>query len=390
MHIGLFGGTFNPPHLGHIRALQAAMAALPLDEVWVIPSGLPPHKKLPAGSPTALQRLEMTRLAVADLPNVRVLDLEVTAKEKSYSWQTIETLKREHPGDEFTFLMGTDMFLTLPQWVRWEHILESVAVAVFARADGQRAAIETFAEELRGKHDCRIAVVENDPLDISSTRVRAALETGENCSFLDEKVRAYIRKNGLYGQMVYDFAAYEAYAREHLSAKRMRHVLGCAEEAVRLARRWGADEEDARAAGLLHDITKELGLEDQLKLCNKYGMILDTVERTAPKLLHSKTGAAIAKYEFGVPDRVYWAIFWHTTGKADMGLLEKVLFMADYIEPTRDFEGVEELRTLAYNDLEASMIRGLELTAQEVKERGQQLHVKSVEALDWLLERKRS
>ena len=104
-------------------------------------------------------------------------------------------------------------------------------------------------------------------------------------------------------------------------------------------------------------------------------------------MLNSKTGAAIAKYEFGVPDRVADAIYWHTTGKADMNLLEKVLFMADYIEPTRDFEGVKELRRLAYEDLEGSMMLGLEITAQEVRERGQTLHVKSVEAMDWLRER---
>ena len=387
MRTGIFGGTFNPPHIGHVRALKSAAEQLGLEKVLVIPSGTPPHKKLPAGSPDEQERFEMARLAFRYIENADVLDIELGRNDPCYSWQTIERLKALAPEDELWLLMGGDMFLSLPTWRRAEYIMRSVKIGAFSRLGEQDEELRAFALKLREEYGCVSEIIHNDPVEISSTQVRAIFARGENCPFIDRKVMDYIKKKGLYGKMNYDFKAFEEYDREHLSPKRLRHVLGCAEEAVRLAERWGADEDDARAAGLLHDVTKELGLEEQLKLCDKYGIILDNVERTAPKLLHSKTGAAIAKYEFGVPDRVADAIYWHTTGKADMNLLEKVLFMADYIEPTRDFEGVKELRRLAYEDLEGSMMLGLEITAQEVRERGQTLHVKSVEAMDWLRER---
>ena len=163
-------------------------------------------------------------------------------------------------------------------------------------------------------------------------------------------------------------------------------VMGGEEEAVKLAKFWGADPELARHAAILHDCTKYLGLEDQLHLCEKYGIELDSLERQAVKLLHSKTGACIAKYVFGEPDEVYEAIFWHTTGKADMTLLDKVLYMADYIEPNRDFDGVEELRKLAYTDLDQAMLLGVDSTIREMEERGYLIHTNTREARQWLLD----
>ena len=100
--------------------------------------------------------------------------------------------------------------------------------------------------------------------------------------------------------------------------------------------------------------------------------------------LHSKTGACIAKYVFGEPEEVYQAIFWHTTGKADMSLLDKILYMADYIEPNRDFDGVERLRKLAYTDLDQALLLGVEETIADMKQRGVPIHTNTQQARDWL------
>ena len=108
------------------------------------------------------------------------------------------------------------------------------------------------------------------------------------------------------------------------------------------------------------------------------------MEQKAVKLLHSKTGACIAKYIFGEPDEVYEAIFWHTTGRANMTLLDKILYMADYIEPNRDFDGVEELRRLAYTDLDQAMLLGVESTIREMEQRGVPIHKNTLAARDWL------
>ena len=114
-------------------------------------------------------------------------------------------------------------------------------------------------------------------------------------------------------------------------------------------------------------------------------MALDELEQKAVKLLHSKTGACIAKYVFGEPEEVCQAIFWHTTAKEDMTLLEKIIYMADYIEPNRDFAGVERLRALSYKDLDKALLLGVETTIQEMEERGLPIHKRTLMARDWLL-----
>jgi len=170
-----------------------------------------------------------------------------------------------------------------------------------------------------------------------------------------------------------------------MDEKRLRHTLGCAEEAARLARRWGADEREAKLAALLHDVTKCLDLEAQLKLCQKYAIIPDYVQKRVEKLLHAVTGAKVAEREFGACPRICGAVRWHTTGKADMNLLEKIIYMADYIEPGRSFEGVERLRTVAYEDLDGALLLGLNMAFIEMTGKNACIHPDSLEARNWLI-----
>ena len=169
-----------------------------------------------------------------------------------------------------------------------------------------------------------------------------------------------------------------------LKHKRIPHVLGTEQEAIRLAERYGADVEKARVAALLHDCTKKLGMEEQLELCRRYGIQLDELEQKALKLLHAKTGAAIARDVFGVDEETYQAIWYHTTGRAGMTTLEKVMYLADYIEPSRDFPGVETLRRVCYEDLDRGVLLGLEMTVEEMTEMGNPVHRATLEARDAL------
>lgn len=126
-----------------------------------------------------------------------------------------------------------------------------------------------------------------------------------------------------------------------------------------------------------------------MRLCEKYGIITDNDEKANYKLLHAKTGAACARERFGVGDEVYNAIWWHTTGHPDMTLLEKILYLADYIEPTRDFPGVDTLRKLAYEDLDAAIIKGLEMSLDDISQNGGKPHENTSSALDWLREHRK-
>lgn len=131
-------------------------------------------------------------------------------------------------------------------------------------------------------------------------------------------------------------------------------------------------------------MTKALPGPEQLKLCDKYGMMLDTFERSHPKLLHAKSGAAVAGAVFGESAAVQSAICWHTTGKPDMTLLQKILYLADYMEPNRDFPGVERLRALAEHDLDEAVLLGLEMSLDLLTETGQPIDVNSRAARDFL------
>ncbi|MBE6959041.1 MAG: HD domain-containing protein [Ruminococcaceae bacterium] len=169
-----------------------------------------------------------------------------------------------------------------------------------------------------------------------------------------------------------------------LKPNRIAHVLGCRDTAVALARHWGADETDAARAGLLHDITKALDGPRQLTLAGEYGIILNAFQQKYPKTLHALTGSLVAQRMFGENTAVVEAIRHHTTGKADMSLLEKIIYVADYMEPNRDFPGVEELRRLAFADIDAALKLGLMMTLKLLNQQGSEVSPESREALAWL------
>lgn len=382
MKITIYGGSFNPPHCGHIEAAHAVQERLEPDKMLIIPASIPPHKDLADGSPDAAERLELTRLAFADIPNAEVSDIEINREGKSYSADTLEQLMKLYPDAEFTFAMGSDMLLSFEQWYRFRFLLENMTLGVFCRNEGEDARVMQQAGYLKKTYGARCVFINHEPKPMSSSDIRSMLPERRGASYLPEEVYARIIKNGDYGARPELYWLREkAYAM--LSPKRVAHVVGCEAEAVNLAMRWGEDPENAAEAGILHDITKKLVLSDQLILCRKYGIINDTAEEENVKLLHAKTGAAIAKDLFNISDEVYDAIRWHTTGKPDMTLLEKIIYMADYIEPNRDFEGVEKLRKLAYEDLDKAMALGLEMSLEDIRSYGQEPYYATAEAYEW-------
>ena len=396
MKIGIYGGTFNPPHLGHMAAARTAVDALKLDKLLLMPAAVPPHKTLPENTPDQAHRLAMVeQMADAlEMPGVvEVSTLELEREGKSYTSDTLEELHRRYPGAELWLLMGTDMFLTLHQWHDAKTILRLAKICAFGRTDQDGEAVFAPQREfLKKEYHAQTATITLPGLvDVSSTQLRELLQRGRGAEYLLPAVYGYILMNKLYGTDVrlkqLELPELRACSYSMIRHKRVAHVMGVEEEAVKLAKFWGADPELARHAAILHDCTKYLDLDAQLKLCRKYDIPLDDLERQAVKLLHAKTGACIARYVFGEPDEVYEAILWHTTGKADMTLLDKVLYMADYIEPNRDVEGVDRLRELAYTDLDRAMLLGVDATIREMEERGYLIHTNTLSARQWLLDR---
>ena len=222
----------------------------------------------------------------------------------------------------------------------------------------------------------------------TSTALRAGMASGTSEAMLEPQVYGYILREHLYGTNLdlkrLTVQQLRPIALSYLKAKRCAHVLGTAATAVKLAEKYGADVHRAEVAGLLHDCTKKLSMPEQLALCEKYGIALDELEKKALKLLHAKTGAALARDVFGADDEIYNAILWHTTGKANMTLLEKVIYLADYIEPNRDFDGVEDLRKVVWEDLDKGLEMGLAMTVEEMEQMGNPVHHNTLQALEYL------
>ncbi len=392
--IGIFGGSFNPPHEGHILAAREFYEQLGLDRLLIIPAGDPPHKTLSANSPTDMQRLEMTRLAALDLENAEVLDLEIKREGRSYTADTVEILRQSYPDDELFLLMGTDMFYSFSSWYQPERITKEATIAVAHRDADSPARLKSCASDLEEKLGARIAFVENQYLPHSSTSVRAMIAFQCADAYLAPGVMEYIRSHGLYyaerGLRNLPFDELREVSLSLHKSKRVDHVVGCSDTAAALAEHYGVSVEDARRAGILHDITKVLNGSEQLQLCEKYAMILDNFEREHPKLLHAKTGAVIAREIFGESPEVCDAIKWHTTGRENMSMLEKLVYLADYMEPNRTMDGIEELRRLTWTDPDAALAMGLEMTMTYVRSRGAKVDPHSAAALRFLQERKQN
>lgn len=385
--IGIFGGSFDPPHIGHIRAARAAATALRLDQLLLVPVHIAPHKAA-VDSPAAAHRLAMLRIACQNDPVLQPSDLEIQRGGISYTYETVEAVRAAYPQAEIFLLMGSDMFLSFQNWKHPERILSNATLGVFYRGDkGEKAKVDVKKAELEAAGH-RVQLIEHDVIDISSTQLRRMLAFRCADAFLPAGVGDYIRENGLY-QTAADWKNLPMEQLEQvvvrlLKPNRVAHVLGCRDTAVALAKRWGVDETDAARAGILHDVTKALDGPLQLTLCAEYGKILSDFSKKYPKTLHALTGSLVAERIFGENEAVVAAIASHTTGKAAMNTLEKIIYVADYMEPNRDFPGVERLRELAFSDLDGALKLGLNMTLEHLARLGDEVSPESRAALEYL------
>jgi len=203
---GIFGGTFDPIHIGHVATVRDVIERCNLDQVRYLPASIPPHRSLPGVS--AQQRLEMVKIALADEPAMIIDDLELRREGRSYTIDTVQALQQRFPKSTFSLILGLDALLGFDRWHRWQELLELINIIAMVRPGWQPPDPlpdwwQNAVSRDPTKHDTpdtvKIKLVDIDPVDVSATRIRQGIADGDDMgAFLHPGVWQYIQTHGLY------------------------------------------------------------------------------------------------------------------------------------------------------------------------------------------------
>ena len=385
--IGIMGGTFNPVHYAHLAMAQAACDQYELDKVLFMPSKNPPHKKKEIIL-SEEHRKRMVQMAIDGNPNFSFSDFELQRQGTTYTCDTLRLLKEEHPDWSLYFILGGDSLLDFAHWYKPEEIVRYCTILAVPRETMSFRETKQICEKLCKKYSGAFCPVHLKHLKISSSLIRKKIKRGESLTGVcPDKVNRYIELHGLYGSVIYSYrnryleksGQFDDLYRSLFSTlrpKRYRHTLGVAHTAALLACCHGNPSSDdrkrAELAGLLHDCAKYLTGEEMLALCDANGVELSPVERENHALIHGKLGAHMARTRYGIEDaEILSALRIHTTGKPEMSLLEKIIYIADYIEPNRDMQcephSLAHIRQVCFRDLDEGLLLILENTVDYLK-----------------------
>ncbi len=385
--IGIMGGTFNPIHTGHLIMAETAMENLRLDRVIFIPTNKPAYKSELA---EAGHRLNMTNIACEYNPFFSVSDIDIKRGGSTYSVDTLKELKEMYPNAKLYFIIGGDSVLTLHKWKNAPKLFKMCSFAALGRQGLNTKAIEKEIKKLGEEYKGEIIFTEAPAIDISSTKIREKIEAGKAFKYMiPQKVEEYIKEKELYGfkcESCFEVKEFKKRLEIELKPKRYIHTLGVAEEAQRLAKRYGESAFKAYIAGLLHDCAKNFSQEKTFELCKKYNVELDDMLMAQPALIHPFLGAKVAYYEYGIRDKdILNAIKYHTTARGEgMTPLEEIVYLADMIEPNRTYyDGLDKIRKLAYYDLNGAMREALLRTITFNREKGGTVYPLSQKAFDY-------
>jgi nicotinate-nucleotide adenylyltransferase len=384
--IAVLGGTFDPVHYGHLAVADAVSAAYRPSRVLFVPAGVPPHKKI---SLTPFEnRYHMAQLATASHPNFTVSRMEQERVGFSYTIDTIKTLKKICPlcADIF-FILGADAAMGILEWKGAEELLTLCRFVVIPRNGVCKTELQAHIKKLQGGYNARFEWLDIAAPPVSGTEIRNRIMRGESVRYLLPPATAdYIQRHRLYGYSPPSYEACRQSLSNTLSVYRYTHTLGVVEASERLAAHYGADINKARTAALLHDCAKEYPPDKKRALCTAWDIPLDDILAANIDLTHGLLGAKAAERDYGVYDEeILQAIRYHTAGHAHMNMLDKIILLADFIEPARqDYPGLSDMRALAYTDMDAALLIGLRGVLADNKARGRSIHPWSLDAINLL------
>ena len=361
----LYGGTFNPIHRGHLDICVRARQAVDARRVLLMPAAQPPHKSAGWLAPDQ-DRLAMCALAAREYDLIQVDDWEIRRGGRSYTVDTLGHLAAVFPEEELWLLIGTDMFLTFTQWHRWEEIGRMASLLVASREEGDRERLLDQQQRL-AERGVRSRLLQNPPMPMSSTQIREELRRDGTTGKVCPQVLDYIREKELYLHPPEELDYLRRYIRPLMTDYRYRHSLGVEKQAVKMARRFGADQRKAALAGILHDVCKDMPKGALLQNILESGIINGIDFKASPQLIHSYAGALYLQSHMDIHDtEVIEAVRYHTTARAGMSLLETVVYLADLTSEDREYPDVGEMRRLCDTDLRKAMIHALTHTVKEL------------------------
>lgn len=382
-HIAVVGGTFDPIHGGHLRLGQAALSAMHLDEVWFMPSGSNNYRSLTGLRAEKYHREAMVRLAIGQQEKFRFSDWECAQPGSTYTSKTFAQLNATFPEVVWYYVVGADTLNSLKYWEEPELICNSVILLVAGRQEQVSSdSLQQTAGALRERYGADIRFIPWNDYPISSTKVRRDHGTGSlEPGLVPPEVLDYMKRHHLYRPLqelsdreLLERAGagpleYECYERltTLLTPRRVKHCLGVMHMAMLLADAYrNVPLEKARLAGLLHD-------------CGR------TENNAHNALAHAPAGARMAKQLFGVSDEeILSAIRWHTTGRPGMTELEKIVYVADYIEPFRShMVNLDKARRIAYTDLNHAVSFMAENTFRYLESREEDIDPVTLEVMEY-------
>ncbi len=369
----VFGGSFDPPHRGHISVIKRL--AKKFDRVVVVPSFISPFKR-DAKAVSGESRIKMLEAAVGQIENVVISDYELKKGGISYSAETMEYFSREYAGDELTLVIGTDMVERLDEWKDFGRLVSLCSFFVVKR-EGYDIEKDSFIVRSLEEKGARIKFGGFKVKNYSSTLGRVSAAFGKS-EIVGKDVLGVIAEENLYSEHDDIFAAYKTFK---MKKARINHTYRTVKAAVRLAMRYGVDINKTVTAAMLHDIGK---YADE-KTLTENGVTVDRKVYSLPEaIVHAPVGAQIAKQYLGVKDKeIIDAIAEHTTGSENMSTLSKIIFLADYIEDKRDFENLDLIRKKAFESLDGGLIAALENTVEYLRRENAEIAPQTLKALEY-------
>lgn len=376
--IGIMGGTFNPVHNIHLMMADEARKQFRLKRVLFMPSKNPPHKEK-SGIASEEHRRRMIEHAIRSNPHFAFSGLELEREGTTYTKDTLSELRRRYPDDKFYFILGGDSLTSMEKWREPKYIFENCHILAAARGETDSNCIGKWISHYRKKYDGKVSEIRMPESSVSSEMIRNKLAEGTSVTgYVPDCVERYIRFHGLYHdrnplfQEMPDHREIIRCLSALLKPKRLIHTLGVAATAANMAGVFGYSGQDAFLAGLLHDCAKYLTGKELVCLCDQEGVPLTDVERANPALIHGKFGAHLARIKYHVEQTdILDAICYHTTGRPGMGILEKIIYLADYMEPGRAMQcrphSLTEIRSMCFQDIDRALIMVLECSVTYLK-----------------------